>query len=233
MIGRKYLGLLAVPALLVQCQPTACAPPPTPVDTTPATIAPAVTTTSVAPPTTSAPTTTVPAPAYSFLFTDAAGRPARWDPCAAPITYEIDGRFGTSEELAAISAAIDAVSRASGHVFELVGVSATGVPARGTDAMVGYTESFTAAQIGEGRIEVEPGPQIVAGQATVKAGLAPDLRRLTLIHELAHVVGLGHVPDPRQVMFASARSPYLSEYAPGDLVGLGLVGAAQPCIVTG
>ncbi len=149
MIQRRYLGLMAIPALLLQCHPSSCDIPPPPVPTT-----------SVAP------------GAYAFLFTDTAGRPARWDPCDAPIRYEIDGRAGTADELAAIGLAVASVAAASGHAFQLVGTSSTGVRSPGTEAMIGYRQSFpSAGQIGEGSIEVAGGTvEVIGGRRTSSPG---------------------------------------------------------------
>lgn len=52
-----------------------------------------------------------------------------------------------------------------------------------------------------------------------------------MLHELAHVLGLGHTADRTQLMAASA--PLRPRFGRGDLVGLGLVGAARPCIAGG
>ncbi|WP_336650463.1 peptidase [Kocuria rosea] len=75
----------------------------------------------------------------------------------------------------------------------------------------------------------------VTGQAALDApGLAPVLEhpdgaahvRATIIHELAHVVGLAHVDDPTQMMHPAGGATVLSA---GDRAGLAKLGAG-PCV---
>ncbi len=49
--------------------------------------------------------------------------------------------------------------------------------------------------------------------------------RLVLLHELGHLVGLGHVLDRNQVMFSGSQG--LAEYGPGDLRGLQQLGSGR------
>jgi len=74
---------------------------------------------------------------------------------------------------------------------------------------------------------------MVTGSVYVDIALAAPERtlllRTTLIHEIGHMLGLGHVQDNTQVMFRTLRSPPLQQYQSGDLEGLRLVGATQPC----
>lgn len=53
-----------------------------------------------------------------------------------------------------------------------------------------------------------------------------DLVRATLMHELAHVVGLDHVDDPRELMYEANTG--LVSFGPGDRAGLALLGSG-PC----
>jgi hypothetical protein len=50
----------------------------------------------------------------------------------------------------------------------------------------------------------------------------------TLLHELAHLVGLGHVDDPDELMHVHPGDGPVA-FGPGDLAGLAAVGAAQGC----
>ncbi|PWJ47493.1 Matrixin [Quadrisphaera granulorum] len=52
--------------------------------------------------------------------------------------------------------------------------------------------------------------------------------RAVIAHELGHLVGLDHVDDPTQLMFAES-NPDVVEPAAGDLAGLKLMGAG-PCV---
>lgn len=51
--------------------------------------------------------------------------------------------------------------------------------------------------------------------------------RAVIMHELGHLVGLAHIDDPDQLMFPRA-SGDVTEYQPGDLTGLALLGTG-PC----
>ena len=52
---------------------------------------------------------------------------------------------------------------------------------------------------------------------------AEDVGRATILHELGHLVGLGHVEDPTQVMYPSS-SYEVTSLATGDLNGLAKLG---------
>jgi Matrixin len=57
-----------------------------------------------------------------------------------------------------------------------------------------------------------------------KSGVkAEDVGRATILHELGHLVGLGHVEDPTQVMYPSI-SDEVTSLATGDLNGLAKLG---------
>lgn len=72
---------------------------------------------------------------------------------------------------------------------------------------------------------------IVSGQVVLDTGMArswpagSDWYVGVLRHELGHLVGLDHVDDPRQLMFAQAEA---STFQAGDLTGLAAAGLG-PC----
>jgi hypothetical protein len=60
---------------------------------------------------------------------------------------------------------------------------------------------------------------------------APDgwaQARALVMHELGHVVGLGHVEDPRELMFSGV-NPAVTDFGTGDRTGLAALGAG-PCV---
>ena len=61
--------------------------------------------------------------------------------------------------------------------------------------------------------------------AQLRGGEA-EKARAVLLHELGHLVGLGHVDDPYQVMFDTNSYP-LPSYRAGDLRGLEKLGLGR------
>jgi hypothetical protein len=51
-----------------------------------------------------------------------------------------------------------------------------------------------------------------------------------LLHEIGHLVGLGHVEDPGQVMYPVAGPGAPTAYGPGDRAGLSRLGTAAGCL---
>jgi hypothetical protein len=78
---------------------------------------------------------------------------------------------------------------------------------------------------------------LVSGHVTLDAEQTNELLTKTLLggrsvviatitHELGHLVGLGHVTDPRQLMYPTAR-PMTSDFGSGDLTGLSALGSGR------
>jgi hypothetical protein len=193
---------------------------------------------------------------YAFLMTHVDGSPVAWDPCRA-VHYVIrpDGAPPGGGKLvrwafAQISAAtglsfvddgaINEAPRTERPSFQpdrygdrwapvLVAWSnpdewpplAGGVLGRGGPAPFGFVgkdnERFVSGQA------VFNGPALALQLSTGDDNKA----RAVLLHELGHLVGLGHVTDPFQVMFSSNAYP-LPSYRSGDRRGLAMLGRG-PC----
>jgi hypothetical protein len=71
--------------------------------------------------------------------------------------------------------------------------------------------------------------QVVLDGADMSTTAMPDRGavRAVVLHELGHLVGLGHVADRSQLMFSEAEFT-VRDFGPGDLRGLAIVGDG-PC----
>lgn len=236
--SRRLLGLLAAPILVAQCAPTQCGPTPPeppPVETT---VPPETTTTTTTLPPRPPPPQPPASSSYAFLSTNAAGQYTRWFGCNAPVSWQFDTTVAPTQAVReAVNAALATAAAATGHSFALVGdAGPTLLP--GVEAVIGVKDlSPGTLGLGGGRftssLEMVSGSvyvddRFLAADPTTNPALAAQLRT-TLIHELGHMLGLGHVQDNTQVMFGTLRSPPLQEYQSGDLAGLYWVGAQQPC----
>jgi hypothetical protein len=180
-------------------------------------------------------------------------QPARWNPCA-PIRWKVNflgNRLTT--ELPRLTAAFAAMSRATGIRFGYAGrtTAAVGRAAPGADIVVWfatrrqgatmYGARATANLLGVGGHTDWPlggtvgGPLVpqrgdAAFVATKIAALTGRERMNLYLHELGHVMNLGHVLDASQVMnpTTSTRSP--GTFGVGDRNGLALLGRVQGCV---
>jgi hypothetical protein len=188
---------------------------------------------------------------------NADGTPVRWDPCT-PIEVVWSDRHAPPTARADIVTALDRVAEASGLPLRLAGrteerpsgsrppyqperygqrwapvliawadPAAPGLPLRDTDRGVA--------------VPIAVGPAgdrtYVTGQLLLNAerddllpgfGDRAEAWGATLIHELLHVLGLGHVDDPAQLMHVHpGRGPVT--FGDGDLAGLAAIGPAQGC----
>jgi len=71
---------------------------------------------------------------------------------------------------------------------------------------------------------------IDAAAANLSPGFGPGGLGAVLMHELGHLVGLGHTQDPTQIMNPQLLQTKDGTYGAGDLAGLARLGAASGCL---
>jgi hypothetical protein len=189
--------------------------------------------------------------AYSFQLTDRAGKPLGYDPCV-PIRYVVQTKGAPPEADQLIADAVATIQSATGWSFESLGTTdeplsldRPPIQARygGGWAPVLFAWSDEAAApalagevLGVGGSAVVPAGRgsrefLAAGRVLLDSadisrllnqpgGYA--LARAVIIHELAHVVGLGHVDDVHELM--APRTGAMTQLGPGDLEALAMVG---------
>lgn len=192
--------------------------------------------------------------AYEFTAKQAGtgSRPVAWDPCK-PIHYEINPAGGPPDAVALVADAIGEVSQATGLKFEYDGLTDARPRWKSSDlpflaahrpVLVSWATTSEVPQLA-GRVAGIGGslPQpasdgrlrYVTGGVTLDSGSfkgmdrLPDgraLERAIVLHELGHLVGLGHVTDQTELMYADNTGQL--DYGPGDREGLAELGAG-PC----
>ena len=191
---------------------------------------------------------------YAFLETQPgrSNEPVTWDPCRV-IRYEVNPDGGPAAAADWVADGIAEVSSVSGLQFEFVGESdrrpeweGRFQPAFGrqqpvlfswaTSAEVDELTGRVAGVGGAASIEVDSDNwrRFVTGGVTLDSddmaaigdGSGADQERFAiLLHEIGHLVGLGHVDSPRELMFADNVGRL--GFGAGDLNGLVAVGSGR------
>ena len=184
--------------------------------------------------------------------------PPRWNPCA-PIHYVVNPGLAPVGSIEDVHEAVRRVSSATGIAFEYDGLSdeipgrsrATYLPSlygdRWAPVLVAWVDpqrtdiSFernghTAAAVAAPLSPVAVNDVLVSGWVAMNQhdpnppGFAhPGDQGPVLLHELGHIMGLGHVDAVGEIMEPSGGA--VTDFGPGDLEGLRLLGRAQGCLV--
>jgi hypothetical protein len=176
---------------------------------------------------------------FSFLVLDAAGRPGRWNPCAGPIRYLFNPRLAPSGGEQLLIDAFDYVGAITGLAFAYGGTTTEDPRTARVDGaiVVGWVEPFDA--VGRGGSQYRRGASggLVATNGavflnasyigTIGVSWRGGAWGPVLLHELGHVLNLGHVDDPNQLM--AAINTGQADFGSGDLAGLDRLGASQGC----
>lgn len=192
-------------------------------------------------------------------FTYISSTHGRWDPCST-ITYRVNTTYGPATALADTKGAVARIEEATGLDLEYVGPTdvipqdsaAEGYPA-GTRMVIAWASRSQSQMIpaddvagvggplGWGGTADEDGTPVVAwrrGTVVLNSafnwlpagfGTGTTLGKL-LMHEIGHVVGLGHASGQTQVMYSTLMREQPSAWGAGDLTGLRSLGAEQGCL---
>jgi len=192
---------------------------------------------------------------YSFLQRRADGSPVRWDPCA-PIHFVTNLSGAPQNEFVDVQAAIRRVTAATGIRFVYDGTTGAlprGVPnasevptppgedappvliawldreefldVGGKSSQVGLAVSSTEPDgfyYDTGFIALNGGQDLVPG-----FGVGPTWGPV-ILHELGHIMGLGHVPATDELMNPQ-ENPVVTDFGDGDLAGLRILGRHGSC----
>jgi len=191
---------------------------------------------------------------YKFLMTQRRSEaPVTFDPCR-PIEYVVRSEGGPTNGLDVIQRAVADTSEATGLVFRYVGpTDESPAPPRShyqpdrygdkwapvliawsgpteTDALAGNVTgvTFQKPTVADNRLYYVSGTiALDADDLAAAGGSVPPERVLpTIRHELAHLVGLGHIQDPSQLMNPHGNR-FLETFNDGDLTGLQQLGQGK------
>lgn len=186
---------------------------------------------------------------FAFLQTQpGSSEPVGWDPCE-PVRYAVNPQGQPAGGAELIERAVARTSEATGLEFEDVGETDLR-PFRGGSISLGADERLVigwgdageydelagdvaglgggATEDDSGHVEYVTGGVVLDTEAFTPTTIAqsPQVMEAVVVHELAHVVGLAHVPEPMEMMYDSSRGQI--SYGPGDLEGLARLGSL-PC----
>ncbi|WP_461022222.1 matrixin family metalloprotease [Thalassiella azotivora] len=193
---------------------------------------------------------------YSLLMQQDDGSPVGWDPCR-PLHYVVNDAGAPPSGAFVLADAVARVEQVTGFVLVHDGAtdelpSATREPVqrsrygdRWAPVLVAWSDGTSEPWLaGDVAGYAAPHPvagsggdlRYVTGQVVLDTGTLGDLAnrqagvaraRAVVLHELAHLLGLGHVEDPAQLMHPTT-TPLGTDFGDGDLRGLFAV-SSRPC----
>lgn len=183
---------------------------------------------------------------HRFTQTQAGtGDPVGWDPCRE-IDYRVNLAQAPSDGRELVHSAIGRLSEATMLRFRDRGTTDQApfddhlpLLSRRGGVVIGWATPAELPEIAgraglagstthavRGRLFYNAGA-VALDVDTFADGRTPDsIRRSIILHELAHVVGLDHVHEPLELMFAETTGSI--DFGPGDLEGLARLGRI-PC----
>ncbi|MGN8244803.1 matrixin family metalloprotease [Cellulomonas soli] len=198
------------------------------------------------------PVVSAPSPAYSFMaLQDDGVTPVAYDPCR-PVHYVVRPEGEPAGGRQMITEAFLRLSQATGLQFVDDGETDESPSAdrdpyqpdlygdRWAPVLISWSDQGETTDLGgdvaglggsvpvsylNGTAVYVTGQVLLDGPAFTEAMSHPGggpVARAVVLHELGHVVGLGHVDDPEQLMYPYAAR---SDLGAGDLTGLALLGA--------
>jgi len=199
---------------------------------------------------------------FTYLITNTNGSPARFNPCAAVhyVTNLAEAPAGAASTVSTVLSRITAATGVSfvfdGPTAEVPSTTRgayqpTRYGSRWAPVVIAWAKASQSNLlpggnvIGEGGstwVAYSGGPKVfVTGEvvidadrtATMDSGFGPGASvGGLLLHELGHVMGLGHTQDPNQVMYPALLRVASAQYGAGDLAGLGHLGRTAGCLTT-
>ncbi len=196
---------------------------------------------------------------HRFLDFRLDGSPLRWNACES-IHYVINPSIAPQGSVEDVHEAVRRVSRATGIAFSYDGLSdevpsrlrepyqLERYGERWAPVLIAWVdpddvdipfqrEGHTAAAVASPTRPLGGAEVFVSGYVAMNLedqnppGFAfPGAQGPVLLHELAHVMGLGHVDNEGEIMEPSGGS--VTDFGPGDLEGLRQVGREAGCLTT-
>lgn len=172
---------------------------------------------------------------YTFSAVQPDGvSPVTW-PCEGTIPIEVNPEGGPDNQADLLAAAVSRINAASGFTFEIVGQSEdrTFLERHPGPVLLGFADADEVEQL-EGAVAgvggslyasaagerdfTAVGGMVVLDESTFERRMSDATAEAIIMHELAHVLGLGHTDARGQLMRGT--NTFQVDFGEGDLAGL-------------